>query len=148
MANPVNRMLWVVMIVSQVAYVGVAALVKLPPRAELVATLEPVFAALAGAIAVGSVVLRRRALEEPIRSGALDLATPEGLARATSLYIVGLTLSEAVGILGLLLALLSGSLEPMLPFGVGALALLWLHRPTSPALVPPLGGHRTAPPIG
>lgn len=147
MANPVNRMLWLAMMNSVVIYVVVAAFVELPPNDEVVGVAWPALAGVAGAIAAGSIALRRRALVEPIRAGALDPRTPEGLARAQTPFLLGLVLSESVAIFGLVLSLLSGDLRWVLAFGAGALALLWLHRPTSPDLVPPLSGPGMAPPL-
>lgn len=147
MASPVNRVLWVAMSSSVVLYVAIAAFVDVEPNEEIVASLWPFLAGIAGAIAAGSIAWRRRALVEPIHTGALNLATPEGLARAQTVFILSLGLSEAVAIFGLLLSLLSGDLRWVIAFGAAGLTLLWLHRPTAPDLVPPAGGHRTAPPI-
>jgi hypothetical protein len=148
MANPTNRILWLALVFSQIAYMAVAAVVHIPPNAEAAAVLVPVLSVLAPAVAAGTVVYRRRALVEPIRSGALDPSTPEGLARASTPFLLNLVLSESIGIYGLLLTFFSGELGWMLAFGAGALGLLWLHRPTAPELVPPPRGYRTAPPIG
>jgi len=148
MDSPVNRMLWIAMMNSVVIYGVVAAFVSLPPRGEVVATLWPILAGVAAIVAAVSMALRRRALVEPIRAGTLDPTTPAGLARAQTPFIVNLALSESVGIFGLVLSMLSGDWTWVAAFGACSLALLWLHRPTSPDLAPPLGGPGTAPPIG
>jgi hypothetical protein len=149
MANPVNRMLWYALVTSQILYVLVAEVVKMPARdADLVALLVPVFAGLSLAVGAGTIVYRKRALVVPIQAGRLDPSNPEHVQRAFTPFILNLTLTESIGIYGLLLALLSGETGYCLAFGGAAIVLFFVHRPTAPDLVPPMSGMGTPPPIG
>lgn len=146
-----NRTLWWSLVGALVLYMGMAHVVPLQASPGVpVAVLLGVFVALSVGIALGSLAHRSRALSGPIRRGELDPTSPEGRAKAFPAFIVNLALSESVGIYGLVLAFLSGRAGLAIPFGLAGLALLYLHRPTAPDLVPPLGGGdaaRRPPPI-
>ena len=148
MANPTNRILWVVLCVSQFVYVGVAAVNPLDADSLDGFEFLPVaFIGIALASAIGGGLYRRKALVEPIRTGTLDPTTQEGFARAFQPFIVNLMLAESVAIYGLLLSFLSGEMQWVVGFVAASLALMWIHRPTAPSLVPPLdaGVNRPAP---
>ena len=70
------------------------------------------------------------------------------MARAFTPFVLNLVLSESIGIYGLVLSFLSADPSYVFAFGAGAIALLWVHRPTAPDLVPPPGGFHSPPPIG
>ena len=97
------------------------------------------FLSLAGisvATAVGTVVYRRRALVVPIQSGSFDPNTAEGLAKAFTPFILNLVLTESIAIYGLVLAFLSHKPLFAFPFALGALVLMYVHRPSAPDLAP------------
>ena len=126
-----------------VIYAIVAHLVDLPTSPAIpISLLTFVFAALSVAIAIGTVVYRRRALVGPIQSRALDPATPEGLRAAFQPFIINLVLSESIGIYGLVLSLLSGQPLYAVAFSVGAIALMYVHRPTASDLQSPMSAYR------
>jgi len=140
MSNFTCRALWWVFVASLVVWVLAAHVA--PPPVNPPASLSPLTMALAGVslvIAIGTIVYRRRALAGPIQAGHLDPTTPVGLQRAFPVFILNVVLSESVGIFGLVLSLLSGRPTYVMAFAAGAFALLYLHRPTAPDLVPPLG---------
>ena len=140
MSNHTFRVLWWAFVISLFVNVLVAHVAPLPvsPLAPI-ALLAPLFAAVTAAIAVGTVVYRRRALAGPIQSGHLDPRTPMGFRRALQPFIVNLALSESVGIYGLVLALLSGEPDYSVAFTAVALVLVYVHRPTARDLTPPIG---------
>ncbi len=143
MANLTCRILWWALVVSLLVYVVVAHVAQVRPNPNAdVSLLLPVFAVLSGAIAVGTIIFRRRALSGPIQAGRLDPSTPEGLQAAFTPFILSLVLSESVGIYGLVLALLSGQPVYSVAFSAAAIALMFVHRPTAPDLVPPISAHR------
>lgn len=143
MANPTCRILWWTLVVSLLIYVLVAHVVDVAPNPSApISLLLPVFTGLSLAIAAGTVILRRRALSEPIQAGRLDPSTAEGLAAAFTPFILSLVLAESIGIFGLVLAFLSGDPSYSVWFSAGAIALLFVHRPTARDLVPPLSAHR------
>lgn len=142
MANAQNRILWWALVASLGIYVAVAYVVRVPANPDIDSGLFfSMFLLLAVGTGAGSVFYRRFALSGPIQAGELDPTTDAGRQRAFQPFIVNLVLSESVGVYGLTLALLTGNPAFALGFGAGALALLVLHRPTAPDLVPPLSGH-------
>ena len=143
MNNPVCRLLWWSLVASLVIYAIVAHLVELSASPTTpISLITFVFAGLSVAIAIGTVVYRRRALVGPIQSRELDLATPEGLRAAFQPFIINLVLSESVGIYGLVLSFLSGQPLYAVAFSVGAIALMYVHRPTASDLQSPMSAHR------
>ena len=140
MATFQNRILWWALLLSVVIYVVVAYAAEVPEVApSAVDTLLPGFVLLSLGIGAGSLLYRRRALAGPIQSGRLDPGTLEGQQAAFAPFIVCLILSETVGVFGLVLSLLSGDLLYSVAFSLAAIALFFLHRPTAPDLVPPIG---------
>ena len=145
MATPQYRLLWWALVASLFVYVVIAHVAAVPPRPDLpLGLLTAIFTFLSIGIGVGSLIFRRLALANPIRSGTLDPATPAGLQRAALPFTLNLVLSESVGIYGLLLAFLSGSPVYSIAFSAAALVLMFLHRPTAPDLVPPLSSRQRA----
>ena len=109
MANRANRLLWWFLFSSLLVYLVLAHVVSLPANPDLpISLLLTMFGAVAIVTTIGSLVYRRHALVGPIQRGEIDLTSPEGQGRAVQPFILGLVLSESVGIYGLLLALLSG----------------------------------------
>lgn len=145
MDTPSFRIVWWALLSTLLVYLGVAfgvaPTIGLDGDAPL-PLLAGVLGAVAVALAVASVVVRRRALAGPIQSGALDPATPEGRQRATAAYVVCLVLSESIGLFGLVLALLAGDGTWSLPFVAAAFVLILVHRPSASELQPPRGGPR------
>jgi hypothetical protein len=139
-ASLTNRIIWWSLVVANLIYAVVAHVVA-PERSEVADssanTLLVPLALTALATAVGTIILRRRALVGPIQAGVLDPATPAGREKAYTPFILSLVLSQSVGIYGLVLAFVSGNGTYSLPFIIGSLALLYVHRPTAPELEPP-----------
>lgn len=152
MATPINRALWYALSASLFVYALIPNLLQRPVNPEApIGLLTAVFASMSLVIAIGTIAYRRRALAGPIEAGRLDPTTPEGLQRAFPVFALNLMLSESVGIYGFVLSLLSGRAIYVLVFAAGALALLYVHRPTAPDLVPPHPGFASSdrpPPIG
>lgn len=143
MDTHINRIVWWSLLSALVVY-GVVAFVIAPAIGPRENMPTPVLAGVFGVVAVttglASIFVRGRALVGPIRSGALDPRSPEGLQRAAAPYIACLVLAESVGLFGLVLAMLSGRPGFALPFLAGAFALMVVHRPTAAELQPPRGG--------
>ena len=139
MVNVATRTLWWSLVVSLLVYLLVAHVASVPsnPKAP-VRALFVAFGFLSVATALGTLLYRRYALSGPIRRGDLDPTSREGQGRAFQPFILNLILSESVGIYGLVLAFLSGYPGYSIPFILGALALVYAHRPSAPDLVPPL----------
>jgi hypothetical protein len=132
-------------VASLFVYIVIAHVADVPPRPDLpIALLTAIVTFLSIAVGAGSLIFRRLALSNPIRSGTLDPATPEGLQRAALPFTLNLVLSESVGIYGLVLAFLSGTPIYSIAFSGAALVLMFLHRPTAPDLVPPLSSRQRA----
>ena len=143
MANTTTRLLWWCLVVSMLIYVAIAHVVRLPgTRDAPVTLLLAILVVISVGMAVGSLLYRRNALARPIQSGDLDPSRPEGMQRAFPPFMLNLVLSEAIGIYGLVLSLLSGDPVYALAFAAAALVMLYLHRPTAPDLVPPMSGGR------
>ncbi len=143
MANPVNRMLWWALTMSLPIYVVVAHVANVQPsETAQIPLLTGIFAVMSFGLAAGTVLYRRVALVRPIQTGALDPSTPAGAQKAFTPFILNLVLSEAVGIYGLVLSFLSGNPLFSLVFSLAAFLLMWIHRPTAPALTPPLAPHQ------
>ncbi len=150
MATSTYKALWAALCVAQLAYVLMIVLQQeteqaiSPPGALLLALLV-----IAAGTGLGTIVYRRRALVNPIRSGELDLNTPAGAERAFGPYIVNLALTESIGIYGLILSSLSDDPKYVIGFATVSLTLMYVHRPTAPELQPPLssGSGSMPPPI-
>jgi len=142
MANATNQLVWWSLVVSLLVYLGVAHVVALEAGSASASAplLRSLFALIGLGVAFGTIAYRRQALVEPIRSGRLDPRSGEGQQTAFRVLVVNLALSESVGIFGLVLALLSGDPRQSWPFVVGALILMFVHRPTASDLVPPASG--------
>jgi hypothetical protein len=139
-ATTTNRLLWWALVGALLIYAAVAHVAIAWIDVQIGAPAPILFAALSIvsiAIAIGTIVYRRRALVAPIQAGTLDPDTSEGARRAFQPFIVNLACSESVGIFGLVLALFAGSGEYALPFVSAALILAYIHRPTASDLVPP-----------
>ncbi|MBW2383459.1 MAG: hypothetical protein JRG92_07480 [Deltaproteobacteria bacterium] len=143
MANQVTRILWAVLMCAQVLFV-VAAFFVARPHEDGIPAHVPILAGILAVIsistALGTAMYRRSMLVRPIQEGRLDPRTQEGLAAAFPHFMLTLALSESVGIYGLVLAILSGQAVYCIPFAAAAAALLFFHRPMSPALNPPPTG--------
>ena len=139
MATLTFKVLWASLCAAQLGYVLVIVLQQetsqpsSPPEALFLALLV-----IAIGTGLGTVIYRRRALVDPIRSGELDLNTPAGAGRAFTPYILNLVLTESVGIYGLVLSSLSHDPKYVIGFATGSLILMYVHRPTAPELQPPL----------
>lgn len=143
MASVLNRVLWWSLVVSLLIYVAVAHVVSMPADPDTpIPLLAGALGMLSVGLGIGTLLYRRHALVNPIQRGDLDLTNLQHQAKAFQAFTLCLVLSEAVGIFGLVLALLAGRGAYCVPFVLAALALLYAHRPTAPDLqAPPGGGH-------
>jgi len=142
MATQTNKLLWWAMCFSQLVYIYVVyTMSKTPPAEAPPGVPVGMFVALlvvSITMAIGTILYRRRALVRPIQSGQLDLTTKEGAAKAFTPFILNLVLSQAIAIYGLVLSIMSGQTSYTVGFVAAALALMYIHRPTSSDLQPRL----------
>ena len=120
------RIVWMAMAAAVATYAGVLLAVLGPETAPPDAQAEVVHNALTVAgIAVGAVSLwwRRRFLGSDPDAPALTVA------RLQSSAIVLWALSEAVALVGFVLAILTRNGWEFVPFGLASVALLVLHHP-------------------
>ncbi len=139
MKNPIYRILWAALLGSALINIGIAfALAPSMGSSEAlpIPLLRLVFAGISLALGVGSLAFRKRALVQPIARGELDPDSEEGRARAMTPFVLNLVLSEAVGLFGLVLALVSGQPFEAVGFGLAAGVLIVLHRPVAQDLAP------------
>jgi hypothetical protein len=135
MATVANRVIWWFLLSAPITYLWAApALQSENPSSEVLRFEFPSFVVLSLAIAGSTLILRKRKLVEPIRSGEVDLETPEGLGKAFTPFILSLVLSDAVAIFGVFLTLQSGNALFIYGFSAAAIGLLYFHRPTAPDL--------------
>ena len=139
MKQPIARILWLVLLLSQVLYLVVAHILpressSSPTNVTLVSLVLAVFSI---GLAALTVVLRRRMLIAPIQAGQLDPNTPEGFPKAYVPFMMNIVLTESISINGFVIALLSREPERAYPFAIAAFALMYYHRPTAPDLSPP-----------
>ena len=127
--------LWILWAACLLALVGIGVAsqrVPLPGRAWVQAET-----AVAGFVAslmalcagVGSFAVRETYLSRHIRSGALDLDSPAGFARARAILFLLWLLCLAVGALGGALAWRAASPGPAWPYMLAAAVLLLIHAP-------------------
>ncbi len=148
-AQRIQLIVWGALTGSIVLYALVPWVLPADPNPDLAGTLGPVFMGLGAALAAASLVFRQRASRatgrglqdqalgrSPLVAGTrmADLAPEErraleSVAAAFTPWILALVLSEAVAILGLILAILGGSPEAGLPFAGVALLLNLATRP-------------------
>jgi hypothetical protein len=139
MKQPIVRILWLVLLFSQVIYLVVAHVLpresaSSPTNVTLVSLTLAVVSIGLGAF---TLIWRRRMLVAPIQAGQLDPNTPEGFPKAFAPYMMNLVLTESIAINGFVIALLSREPERAYPFAIAAFALMYYHRPTAPDLSPP-----------
>jgi hypothetical protein len=130
-----NRLIWWILFLAPLPYVQAIYAIRHAGTPRDVSTgLFPAALLLTVAIAVGTMILRKRALVDRIQSGDVDLSTPDGLGKLFTPFVLNLVLSEAVAIFGLVLSLLSN--EPLYTVGfvAASLALMYVHRPTASEL--------------
>jgi hypothetical protein len=128
--------LWSALLASQVIYLYVAYILPDDPKTDAhnVATMTLALAVVSIAIAVGTLILRRRALVAPIQAGLFDPNSPEGLAKVFTPFMLDITLTESIATNGLVIALISHEPARAYPFAIVAFALMWVHRPWAPDL--------------
>jgi hypothetical protein len=146
--NPIVRILWLALLVSQVIYLYVPSLLPGDSTASP-ASIDLISLALA-VVSIGlgafTLVWRRRALAVPIQTGQLDPNTPEGFAKAYVPFMMNLVFTESIAINGFVIALISREPARAYPFAIAAFALMYWHRPTAPDLSPPAGSGTYRPP--
>jgi len=120
------RIVWMAMAAAVAMYAGVLLVLLGPETAPLEAQADLLHNALTVAgIAVGALSMwwRRRWL------GHEAEAPPLSLAWLQSSAIVLWALSEAVALVGFVLAILTRNVWEFVPFGLASVALLVLHHP-------------------
>ncbi len=135
MGTLVNRIIWWLLCTAPVTYIqAIYAIRHSDDPQRVMLDLFPAALLLSLAIAGGTIAWRKRALVDPIRSGEIDLSTPEGLGRAFTPYVLNVVLSQAVAIFGVALSLRSNEPLYTLGFSLASLALMYVHRPTAAEL--------------
>lgn len=95
------------------------------------AVVSFVLALIALVAGVGTFAIRESWVRRPQASGALDVASAQGRARVRGAFVTAWALCDAVGVLGLLVALGSNDASRATPFLLGAAALFAIHRPSA-----------------
>ena len=148
MKQPILRILWLVLLLSQVIYLVVAHIVPSETTSSATSVTLPsiALAIFSIGLAVFTLVWRRRMLVAPIQAGQLDPNTEEGLGRVFVPYVLTIIVTESIAINGFAIALLSREPERAYPFALAAFALMYYHRPTAPDLSPPAASGAYRPP--
>ncbi len=138
MPNPVvPRIVWASLVATQVMLIAI-------PGSEAPTGAPPVLMTALAAVAVlegvAAFLAFRMAVIGRIRSGALDVSTPEAAARANAALIVCWSLAASVGIYGFVLRVLGASYGDTLAFVIGGFALMGLMHPWHAELTPRPGG--------
>ena len=135
MATGLNKLIWWVLFLAPLHYVPTIYAIRHTDTPHEASGLLVVGALLLTVgIAVGTILLRRRALVDRIQSGAVDLSTPEGPGKLFTPFVLNLVLSESVAIIGLGLSFLAKQPLYTVGFLAASLSLMYVHRPTAPAL--------------
>ena len=125
-----QRIIWRALLASLALYGTFPWFIRLERSAE---SLDPLFLRMimgvAFCIGIGSLAARQVLLVRPIRAGELIPNTDAGLARVGRISIVLWALSEAVGLYGLMLYMLSGEARHLYLFLMAATGLFFAHRP-------------------
>ena len=126
--------LWVtclLVLALQVAWASLAAPRANPWNAAETAVAGFVLALFALSGGVGSFAIRETFLLRHLRRGALDLATPSGLARTRRVLLALWLLCLLVAVLGAIVAYGSASPRAAWPYQIAAGVLLVIHAPRS-----------------
>ena len=129
---PPPQTLWIVwgaMLASLIAYLAISWVVPVETRGSAPGVPAAALGLVAATTAAASFVLRRVLVAAPIEKGSLDPDTAAGRARVFQASVLCWTLSESVGIQGLVLFFLYGSRPLLYAFLAAALVLLLLHAP-------------------
>lgn len=148
MKQPIVRILWLVLLLSQLLYLVVAHIL---PRESTVSGANVTLVSLALAVvsiglAAFTLFWRRRMLVAPIQAGQLDPNTPEGFPKAFVPFMMNVVLTESIAVNGFVIALVSREPARAYPFAIAAFALMYHHRPTAPDLSPPVAFGTYRPP--
>jgi hypothetical protein len=136
-ATVANRVIWWLFFTSPLTYIhAVDSLSSNGTRRDVFAREFPALLLVSLLIAGGTRYWRQRALVEPIRSGEIDLSTPEGKGRAFTPFVLNVGLSAAIAILGVVLSISSSVPYYAYAFCVASMLLMYLHRPNSPDFEP------------
>ena len=131
----VPRIVWAALLSTQVVLI-------LIPRVGSGEGAPEILVMALGAVAViegfAALVMFRVAVVGRIRSGAIDVATPEGAARVNAALIVCWALAESLGIYAFVLRVLGASLVDVSPFVMGGIVLMGITHPWHAGLRPPV----------
>lgn len=131
--------LWVIsllVLALQVAWTTLAAPRADPWNAAETAVAGFVLSLFALSAAVGSFAIRETFLLRDLRRGALDLATPSGLARTRRVLLGLWALCLLIAVFGGIVGYGAASPRAAWPYQIGAGVLLVLHAPRSGMLRP------------
>jgi len=127
---------WACLVVSLFIY-GAMPLMLQPPQAPP----PPPQASFIGALAfvglmtaVATILLRRFAIVQPVRSGNMDITTTAGAARFFTISLLTWVLSESIGIYGLVSFFLYRVAALLYPFLAVAFLLMIFHAPRTGSL--------------
>lgn len=125
-----TQILWLALLVSQVAYAaiilsGVARVRTEPPEV-------PILPLVLGASAVGVGLLAHYFWRRATGSGR-SLASPPPPGAAFTHYLLAWVLDESLALYGLVLSLLAFPAAAWAPFNLAAFVLMLLHRPRAGA---------------
>ena len=133
----VNRIVWVVLIVSQLIYPFVPAR-EVAAERTVPAIFVTVLGAVAASQAIGLVVWFRLGAVGRVQSGRVDPGTTEGNAMLFQVLVLCWVLAESIAIYGLVVRFMGGTLVQWAPFAVAALVLMGVTNPFQTGLQPPL----------
>lgn len=122
---PPRRIIWFAMTASVFIYGAVAYVVVGSTPAGTLAVPGWTFPLVALAMGWSAMLLHRNL------PGADAPGSRRASAAVSPVEIVVWSLDEAVAVIGLVASFLTGSTQSFVFYAVGALALLWLHRPRS-----------------
>ena len=131
-------MVWAVLVLSQVVYLVIPALLTLPNTGRNSDFLR-LFAGCLGVVAflqaVGVAIYFRRGVLAPIASGQLDVRTAAGAGRLFRVLIICWVVGESIAIYALVLRFLGAPTGFWAPFPIAAAVLFLYVRPWHPKLL-------------
>jgi F0F1-type ATP synthase membrane subunit c/vacuolar-type H+-ATPase subunit K len=121
-----NWVVWAVLLLSQLVYVGIAAS---GVGRETSGPPPDVFVVALGVVAVGTALGAHLCWRRSRGAGRAVNEAPPTQQQAFTFFLLAAVLDESIAIYGLVLAFLGAPAETWAPFSVAAFALLLIHRP-------------------
>jgi len=126
------RIIWLAFIASIFAYALVLTFIHGASQTTMdIPALRLVLIVMSVSHVGVSVWWRHRVDVAPPPSASVTTPADESIAKLRVNCIIVWAISEGVAVYGVVLALLAGDIGEFIPFAAGALALLFLHRPTA-----------------